>query len=49
MRGRKENEETMDKKIKDTLKKCPEYMTRYYYSLSNKSYTTKYRYINYVF
>lgn len=48
MRGRKENEEKMDKKIKDTLKKCPEYMTRYYYSLSNKSYTTKYRYINYV-
>ncbi len=38
----------MDKKIKDTLKKCPEYMTRYYYSLNNKSYTTKYRYINYV-
>lgn len=48
MRGRKENEEKMDKKIKDTLKKCPEYMTRYYYSLNNKSYTTKYRYINYV-
>lgn len=48
MRGRKENEEKMDKKIKDTLKKCPEYMTRYYYSLNNKSYTTKDKYIHYV-
>ena len=48
MSGRKENEEKMDKKIKDTLKKCPEYMTRYYYSLNNKSYTTKDKYIHYV-
>lgn len=48
MSGRKENDEKIDKKIKETLKKCPEYMTRYYYSLNDKSYTTKYRYINYV-
>ena len=29
MSGRKENDEKIDKKIKENLKKCNEYMTRY--------------------
>lgn len=48
MRGRKENEENMDKKLKELLKSYPKYMTKYYFSLNNKSYTTKHVYVNYV-
>lgn len=48
MQGRKENEEKMDKKIKKELEACPDYMTKYYYSLNGKSYTTQKMYVYYV-
>ena len=48
MQGRKENEEKMGKKIKKELEICPDYMTKYYYSLNGKSYTTQKMYVYYV-
>ncbi len=48
MRGRRENEERVDNKLKEELKNCPDYMLRFYYSLGGKSYTTRKMYIYYV-
>lgn len=48
MEGRKENEEKVLKRIKETLVVAPKYIKEYYYTLNDKSYTTKYVYLNYV-
>lgn len=48
MKGRQENEKKMEKRIEQLLKSSPRYLKGYYYSLNNKSYTTKYTYIQYV-
>ncbi len=46
MRGRKEFEKSANEKIKKHLNEYPKYITNYYYSLSEKSHTTKINYIN---
>lgn len=48
MKGRKENEEKMLKRIKKVFKTSPKYIEEYYYTLNDKSYTTKYAYITYI-
>lgn len=48
MQGRKENEQKKYKKIDMMLQSSPSYMKNYLYSLRDKSYTTKERYVYYV-
>ena len=48
MKGRKENEEKKLKKIEEKIADKPFYIKKYYYTLDDKSYTTKNVYINYV-
>lgn len=48
MEGRKENDRKIEKKIEDLLNHAPSYMKNYYYTLEEKSYTTRFVYINYV-
>lgn len=48
MKGRKENEEKKLRKIEVKIENQPIYIKKYYYTLDNKSYTTKDTYINYV-
>ena len=48
MKGRKENEKKMEKRISEILDRSPKYIKDYYYTLMDKSYTTKYVYIQYV-
>lgn len=46
MRGRKEFEKSTNEYIKKHLDEYPKYITNYYYSLAEKSHTTKINYIN---
>jgi len=46
MRGRLENKIKTEAHIQKKIEDMPEYMKRFYYSLKNKSHTTKERYIN---
>ena len=48
MQGRKENEDKMNKRVRDMLKAKPKYLMEYYYTLNDKSYTTKYAYLTYI-
>lgn len=46
MRGRLENKIRMEASIQDKISDMPDYMKRFYFSLRNKSHTTKLRYVN---
>lgn len=46
MRGRKENKRKMELKIQEKIVGYPKYLKEFYYSLVQKSHTTKLRYIN---
>lgn len=50
MSGRHEKEQDLKRKIENTLSEAPPVLTEYYYYLAGagKSYTTMYKYINYV-
>lgn len=50
MSGRYENEQSLERKIENRLYGAPSILTEYYYYLSGsgRSYTTIYRYINYI-
>jgi len=48
MKGRKENEEKKLRKIEAKIASQPTYIKKYYYTLDDKSYTTKDTYINYI-
>lgn len=50
MSGRHEKEQYLEKRIEDRLHNAPGVLTEYYYYLisSGKSYTTTYRYVNYI-
>ena len=46
MNGRLENKVKSETQIQNKLDTMPEYMKRFYFSLKNKSHTTKKTYIN---
>ena len=46
MRGRTEDKYTTEKRIQEKIKTLPNYMSKYYYSLNEKTHMTKMRYIN---
>lgn len=46
MQGRVEHKIVTEKKIQEKIKDMPDFITRFYYSLNQKSHTTKFRYIN---
>lgn len=48
MNGRKENEAKIMKRVEVILSYAPKYVKDYYYSLNDKSYMTKYTYLNYI-
>lgn len=48
MKGRQENEKKIEKRVEQLLKKSPRYLKGFYYSMSYKSYTTRYVYLRYV-
>lgn len=45
MRGRLENKIKTESHIQDKIENMPEYIQRFYYSMNNKSHTTKLRYV----